>query len=78
MAESDQENPSEGNQQGISKFLTSKQIVVLLFVLLLLGTSIVLSVTLIKPNTVTNLTTTTIDTNLTTTTIEATTPTTTT
>ena len=77
MAESDQENPSEENQQGINKFLTSKQIVVLLFVLLLLGTSIVLSVTLIKPNTVTNLTT-TIDTNLTTTTIEATTPTTTT
>ena len=77
MAESDQENPLEENQQGINKFLTSKQIVVLLFVLLLLGTSIVLSVTLIKPNTVTNLTT-TIDTNLTTTTIEATTPTTTT
>ena len=61
MAESDQENPSEENQQGIGKFLTSKQIVVLLFVLLLLGTSIVLSVTLIKPNTVTNLPTTTIE-----------------
>ena len=69
MAESDQENPLEENQQGINKFLTSKQIVVLLFVLLLLGTSIVLSVTLIKPNTVTNLPTTTIEA----TTIEATT-----
>ena len=69
MAESDQENPSEENQQGINKFLTTKQIVVIIFVLLLLCTSIVLSVTLIKPNTVTNLPTTTIEA----TTIEATT-----
>ena len=53
MAESDQENPSEENQQGINKFLTTKQIVVIIFVLLLLCTSIVLSVTLIKPNNVT-------------------------
>ena len=76
MAESDQENPSEENQQGIGKFLTFKQIVVLLFVFLLLGTSIVLSVTLIKPNTVTTIPP--IQYNTTTTTIEATTTTTTT
>ena len=64
-----QVNPSEDNSQEISQYLTPKQIVTLIAVILLLCTSIVLSLTLIdKQNNVT-LSTTTTTTAATTTTI---------
>ena len=64
-----QVNPSEDNSQEISQYLTPKQIVALIAVILLLCTSIVLSLTLIdKQNNVT-LSTTTTTTAATTTTI---------
>ena len=64
-----QVNPSEDNSQEISQYLSPKQIVALIAVILLLCTSIVLSLTLIdKQNNVT-LSTTTTTTAATTTTI---------
>ena len=65
-----QVNPSEDNSQEISQYLTPKQIVALIAVILLLCTSIVLSLTLIdKQNNVTLRSTTTTTTAATTTTI---------